>query len=201
MLRGGNLIGNGTQTNSIFRIYLQQSIMLLTGKMSTATIILVLYLCWLCCAYAADFNMFKSYKDAKVKPPQYSKRQTKRAISEYLDSRQMQMMKYRTGRDVPGAMFNERWSGFNKAQNSNPLVKRRRLRGSSSDSSDGAISLVTRNNLIAVAAFMLAVLMMAIAMMLIDQLRSQEDRRHDKKPHHACTMVMRSANMDSVWTI
>lgn len=69
--------------------------------------------------------MFKSYADAKVKPPQYSKNYADREIDEYLTKRQKSMKKYRKGRDVPGAMFDERWSGFNLQENSNPLVKRR----------------------------------------------------------------------------
>lgn len=75
---------------------------------------------------ANKFNMFKSYQNAKVKPKQYTKNPPKsRPLSEYLTNHQKGMLKRRYGQDVPGAMFDEKWSGFDLKENSNPLVKRR----------------------------------------------------------------------------
>jgi hypothetical protein len=79
---------------------------------------------------AEEFNIFKSYKDAKVKPPQYSRARTQHAVDEYLTVTQKKMMKYRHGPDRPDFMFDKSWSGFNKAQNTNKGETRRNLRGS-----------------------------------------------------------------------
>jgi len=62
------------------------------------------------------FNVFKSYADANIKPPQYSreKKHLRHSIEEYLDTRQRKMYKIRYSRDSPDVMFDKNWSGFNK---------------------------------------------------------------------------------------
>lgn len=83
-------------------------------------------------AECGEFNMFKSYKDAPIKPHQYGKGRKRFPTSEYLSPIQKKMMKYRKGADVPGAMFTDQWSGFDAKANSNPVVTRRLESSSSS---------------------------------------------------------------------
>jgi hypothetical protein len=65
-----------------------------------------------------NFNVFKAYDKAKVRPMQYSKKHTKHAISEYLAPSQKRMMAYRKGPDTPAVMWNDKtWSGFKKTLN------------------------------------------------------------------------------------
>ena len=59
------------------------------------------------------FNRFRSYENAKVKPKSYSARNNKHAVSEYLSPVQKYMVANQQ-RDVPGNMFDNNWSGFNK---------------------------------------------------------------------------------------
>ena len=75
---------------------------------------------------ATEFNVFKSYQHANVKPKQYSTgERVRRDVSEYLTRRQVDMMRLRRGKEkVPGAMFDENWSGF-KTDRSRPPVARR----------------------------------------------------------------------------
>ena len=59
------------------------------------------------------FNIFKSYKNARLKPPQYShKRFSKHATDEYLSPLQKMMLAARKGKDTPDVMFDKNWSGF-----------------------------------------------------------------------------------------
>ena len=91
---------------------------------------------------AESFNMFKSYANAAVKPKQYAKKERKEIdLSEYLTKRQRMMLKYRNGKDVPGAMFKENWSGFDLKDNSNPLVKRRLIDTSAASSNSTLLDL------------------------------------------------------------
>jgi hypothetical protein len=71
-----------------------------------------------------QFNIFKSYANAKVKPIQYAGVSRKHAIGEYLDITQKKMMRYRKGRDAPNLMFNEKWNG-NIRDNTNKGETRR----------------------------------------------------------------------------
>lgn len=65
-----------------------------------------------------QFNIYKSYKDAKVKPPQYSKKDIENhSISEYLSPLQKSMMKKRNGKNTPDAMTNGKFSGFDPGYN------------------------------------------------------------------------------------
>jgi hypothetical protein len=57
-----------------------------------------------------EFNEFKSYGNAQVKPKQYARRQVKHDISEYLDERQKKMMVIRNSPDTPNVMFDNNWS-------------------------------------------------------------------------------------------
>ena len=62
-----------------------------------------------------QFNRFRSYQNAKVKPNSYSARSRKHAVSEYLSPVQKYMVANQQ-RDVPSNMFNNNWSGFDKNQ-------------------------------------------------------------------------------------
>ncbi len=101
----------------------------------------VVYLSILVYVYCDEFNEFKSYQNARKKPPQYgNQKRQHHDIKEYLTANQLRMMKYRYGKDEPAVMFDGKWSGFDKgyniknAGNNNP----KSLRGSAS--SDNAIS-------------------------------------------------------------
>jgi hypothetical protein len=62
-----------------------------------------------------EFNVFKSYGNAKTRPKQYSKRiRTRHVIDEYLSPMQREMQSNRKGRDKPDNMFKNDWSGFDK---------------------------------------------------------------------------------------
>lgn len=65
------------------------------------------------------FNVFKSYADSNVKPPQYSreKKYLRHSVEEYLDTRQKKMYKIRYSRDSPDVMFDKNWSGFKTKPN------------------------------------------------------------------------------------
>lgn len=69
------------------------------------------------------FNPFKSYKDERIKPPHYAKKEVNRhPIDEYLSGNQLRMMKHRKSNKYhPDASYKENWSGFDK--------ERRRLVG------------------------------------------------------------------------
>jgi hypothetical protein len=66
------------------------------------------------------FNIFKSYADSKVKPPQYSrvKKHLRHSIDEYLNPVQKKMYKIRHSNDTPNVMFDSKWSGFDLKTNS-----------------------------------------------------------------------------------
>ena len=66
-----------------------------------------------------QYNIFKSYGNAKNRPAQYAAQHRVHATSEYLDPLQIKMLQYRKGPDNPKVMFTNPWSGFNKAQNAN----------------------------------------------------------------------------------
>ena len=61
----------------------------------------------------AKFNRFRSYENAKVKPPMYSKASRHHDVSEYLSPTQKYMVSHQK-RDSPNVMFNSGWSGFDK---------------------------------------------------------------------------------------
>lgn len=65
------------------------------------------------------FNMFKSYANSKVKPPQYTreKKYLRHSIQEYLDPIQKKMYKLRHSKDKPNTMYNKKWSGFDLKAN------------------------------------------------------------------------------------
>jgi len=66
------------------------------------------------------FNVFKSYKDAKVKPKNYAKQiQTEHPAEDYLDETQMKMLSMRNSKNVPAsAAISDNWSGFKQYQQS-----------------------------------------------------------------------------------
>mmetsp|Transcript_31785 Transcript_31785/g.53617 ORF Transcript_31785/g.53617 Transcript_31785/m.53617 type:complete len:180 (+) Transcript_31785:63-602(+) len=62
-----------------------------------------------------EFNAFKSYKEAKVKPPHYGKLEKRsHPMEEYLTGPQMRMMKHRKSRKKhrDSVLYHEKWSGF-----------------------------------------------------------------------------------------
>ena len=62
-----------------------------------------------------QFNVFKSYKDAKVKPKRYgAKIQKNHDVTEYLNDNQMKMYKSRYGPNQAGEEFDNNWSGYDK---------------------------------------------------------------------------------------
>jgi hypothetical protein len=64
------------------------------------------------------FNIFKSYENAQVKPKQYSKKQLRHSIDEYLTSVQKQMLRKRSNkRNNIKDMFDDNWSGFDLEKN------------------------------------------------------------------------------------
>jgi hypothetical protein len=69
------------------------------------------------------FNVFKSYADSKNKPPQYSKKNLRHSIKEYLDTRQQKMLEIRNSPDQPNMMFDSKWSGFDLEENKNSALK------------------------------------------------------------------------------
>lgn len=72
-----------------------------------------------------QFNIFKNYASAKVRPIQYARVSRKHAIGEYLDVTQKKMMRYRKGRDSPNLMFTDKgWNG-NIRDNTNKGETRR----------------------------------------------------------------------------
>ena len=72
-----------------------------------------------------QFNIFKNYANAKVRPIQYARVSRKHAIGEYLDVTQKKMMRYRKGRDSPNLMFTDKgWNG-NIRDNTNKGETRR----------------------------------------------------------------------------
>ena len=66
-----------------------------------------------------NFNIFKSYADSKIKPPQYSreKKRLRHSIQEYLDPVQKKMYKLRHSPDTSDTMFDSKWTGFNLKEN------------------------------------------------------------------------------------
>ncbi len=81
-----------------------------------------------------EFNAFKSYQNARKKPPQYSQNRNHHDIKEYLTANQLRMMKYRYGKDEPDVMFNGKFSGFDKGYNiKNSRGNNYNLRGSVSN--------------------------------------------------------------------
>jgi hypothetical protein len=61
------------------------------------------------------FNVFKSYKNAIVKPKQYARRiQKLHAIEDYLDPTQIKMMRGRKGKISREETFTNSWSGFDQ---------------------------------------------------------------------------------------
>lgn len=76
---------------------------------------------------AAEFNVFKSYANSKVKPPQYAKNEKRKrhSIDEYLSGKQEMMMKLRKQDNPAGFMFSENWSGFNPEENARITPLRR----------------------------------------------------------------------------
>ena len=65
----------------------------------------------------SDFNAFKSYKDAAVKPPHYGKKlKIMHPAHEYLSENQLRMMTHRKSKNHhPDAVYKETWTGFDKA--------------------------------------------------------------------------------------
>jgi len=73
----------------------------------------ILFSIWIDCINSQrKFNVFKSYENADVKPPQYSEKRLRHSIKEYLDPVQKKMLHLRHSVDQPNRMFDANWSGF-----------------------------------------------------------------------------------------
>ena len=85
--------------------------------------LLLLYLHFFVAFSQQKFNVFKSYANADVKPPQYAKQKKhlRHSINEYLDPIQMKMKQVRESPDRPDAMFHAKWSGFNLKDNKDTI--------------------------------------------------------------------------------
>lgn len=61
-----------------------------------------------------QFSVFKSYKDAKVKPKNYGRKiQREHAVEEYLDETQLKMLRARKSAVAdPADVMTDQWSGF-----------------------------------------------------------------------------------------
>ena len=109
------------------------------GKFQLFIICLIIFFCIQ--VQAQKFNVFKSYKDAKVKPDRYGKTiQKDHDIREYLSENQMKMLKERTGPDTPDNSFDNSWSGFKdksvQAQARKNRMKSRKIRTKGSAEGD-----------------------------------------------------------------
>lgn len=100
------------------------------------------------------FNIFKSYKDAAIKPDNYGKViQREHPVTEYLDSKQMKMLRERNGPMTPENSFDNKWSGFkdksvlmqNKLNKRNGK-KRRKSQSKASETDDDGGSSSTASN-------------------------------------------------------
>ena len=79
-----------------------------------------------------QFNIFKNYGNARVRPVQYAIVSRKHAIGEYLDATQQKMLKYRKGPDIPNLLFTDQgWNG-NRKDNTNTGETRRLTGGNNS---------------------------------------------------------------------
>lgn len=80
------------------------------------------------------FNVFKSYKDADVRPKNYGKNtKYSHPIGEYLTTIQKEMYNKRYTKDKDNEMFSNNWSGFRKDK-MKALRGRKRKRTSNSTS-------------------------------------------------------------------
>lgn len=71
------------------------------------------------------FNIFKSYANSKVKPPQYSRerKHLRHSIQEYLDPIQKKMYKIRHSKDNDRVVYDSKWSGFDLKSNTGSTLK------------------------------------------------------------------------------
>mmetsp|Transcript_2330 Transcript_2330/g.3178 ORF Transcript_2330/g.3178 Transcript_2330/m.3178 type:complete len:103 (+) Transcript_2330:84-392(+) len=92
------------------------SIRLIANTMKTLLFCSYIYLLMMQNFFVASqtFDIFKSYKDARVRPASYSKNRRQHALREYLDTTQLQMMKKRMGPTSPDDTFTDKWSGIDK---------------------------------------------------------------------------------------
>jgi hypothetical protein len=115
--------------------------------MSNLCLLILLLGCSWFVTEAQQFNVFKSYKDAKVKPIQYGKViKDNHPVTEYLDDKQMKMLRERNGPVTSENVFDNKWSGFKDKSvlaglKKNRAKKRKNLRGGnrSKGSADGDV--------------------------------------------------------------
>lgn len=96
-------------------------------KFVESLLLLLISIAMVTCQPPGQFNMFKDYSRAKIRPVQYSTTRTpvRHPITEYLDETQMKMLKHRKGPDSPNLMFRDKgWTG-SKAANTNQGETRR----------------------------------------------------------------------------
>jgi hypothetical protein len=90
-------------------------------------ILLLISIGMISCQSTGQFNIFKDYSKAKVRPAQYSTSRTavRHPINEYLSDRQMKMKRYRNGPDSANLMFQDKgWRGSKEANTNNGETRR-----------------------------------------------------------------------------
>lgn len=90
-------------------------------------ILLLISIGMISCQSTGQFNIFKDYSKAKVRPAQYSTARTavRHPINEYLSDRQIKMKRYRNGPDSPNLMFQDKgWRGNKEANTNNGETRR-----------------------------------------------------------------------------
>lgn len=88
---------------------------------------------------AQEFNAFKSYKNAKQRPPHYAIKEKKRhPIHEYLSKEQIRMMRHREStQNHPDATYKESWRGFDSPKYRNRKLEAKNDGYESTDSTLG----------------------------------------------------------------
>lgn len=76
-------------------------------------IFIVVQTLWILCS-SQSFSVFKSYKDAKVRPKNYARKsQRSFPVEDYLDQTQLSMLKKRQNKlTIPSDTMTDQWSGF-----------------------------------------------------------------------------------------
>ena len=89
--------------------------------LSAKTYFIFLIFCLLlhCTKSQSEYNLFKSYKDADIKPHHYGKNlRRQHPIEEYLTGNQIRMMKHRKSKSIHSdAKFKSNWSGIQNKDN------------------------------------------------------------------------------------
>lgn len=110
-------------------------------KGSVALALLLVH-CLVFVCFSQQFSVFKSYKDAKVKPKNYGRKiQREHATEEYLDETQLKMLRARKSAVTDAAdVMTDQWSGFE-------VNKKLRKRGGASPRATAADRFQTERRL------------------------------------------------------